>query len=162
MEQFYFVRFLSIVQNIFYENSRKSFLGPAWHTNLQNTLTGKKEKKLPKFKIKTFAYLSACFVILCHYSRRPVPPSAFRNISSSCPTFFPFALISLQNLQTLSLFMQMLFPLGARICKPFSEPTGNDSQPGGPVRQPLFVVPARHAGYMGLRNRFLGINSWAP
>jgi hypothetical protein len=37
---------------------------------------------------------------------------------------------------------------------------GIDFQPGGPVRQPYCRTGP--LGYIGWRNRFLGINSWAP
>ncbi len=37
---------------------------------------------------------------------------------------------------------------------------GIDSQAGGPVRQPY--LPFGQPGYIGWRNRFLGIDSWAP
>ncbi len=35
-----------------------------------------------------------------------------------------------------------------------------DSQPGGPVRNP--ICRTGPPGYIGWRNRFLGIDSWAP
>ncbi len=37
---------------------------------------------------------------------------------------------------------------------------GIDSQPGGPVRNP--ICRTGPPGYIGWRNRFLGIDSWAP
>jgi hypothetical protein len=37
---------------------------------------------------------------------------------------------------------------------------GIDSQPGGPVRNP--ICRTGPPGYTGWRNRFLGIDSWAP
>jgi len=37
---------------------------------------------------------------------------------------------------------------------------GIDSQPGGPVQNP--ICRTGPPGYLGLRNRFLGIDSWAP
>jgi hypothetical protein len=37
---------------------------------------------------------------------------------------------------------------------------GIDSQPGGPVRNPIYRTGP--PGYIGWRNRFLGIDSWAP
>ncbi len=38
--------------------------------------------------------------------------------------------------------------------------SGIDSQPGGPVRNP--ICRTGPPGYIGWRNRFLGIDSWAP
>jgi hypothetical protein len=37
---------------------------------------------------------------------------------------------------------------------------GIDSQPGGPVRNP--ICRTGPPGYIGWRNRFLGIDAWAP
>jgi hypothetical protein len=37
---------------------------------------------------------------------------------------------------------------------------GIDSQPGGPVRNPFCRTGP--PGYIGWRNRFLGIDAWAP
>ncbi len=37
---------------------------------------------------------------------------------------------------------------------------GIDSQPGGPVRNP--ICRTGPPGYIGWQNRFLGIDSWAP
>jgi hypothetical protein len=37
---------------------------------------------------------------------------------------------------------------------------GIDSEPGGPVRNP--ACRTGPPGYIGGRNRFLGIDSWAP
>jgi hypothetical protein len=37
---------------------------------------------------------------------------------------------------------------------------GIDSQPGGPVRNP--ICRTGPPGYIGCRNRFLGIDAWAP
>ncbi len=37
---------------------------------------------------------------------------------------------------------------------------GIDSHPGGPVRNP--ICRTGPPGYIGWRNRFLGIDAWAP
>jgi hypothetical protein len=37
---------------------------------------------------------------------------------------------------------------------------GIDSRPGGPVRNP--ICRTGQPGYIGWRNRFLGIDAWAP
>jgi hypothetical protein len=49
----------------------------------------------------------------------------------------------------------------ARIFVNLLKSLGIDSQPGEPVRQPYLSYPGP-LGYIGWRNRFLGIDSWAP
>ncbi len=52
---------------------------------------------------------------------------------------------------------------GNRICKPFKEPRNRFSAwlAGKPVRQSYFFCRTGLAGYIGWRNRFLGIDSSA-
>ncbi len=72
------------------------------------------------------------------------------------------ALSSVNNWSPKTVTQAMECKLGsrARIWRPFKEPR-NQFPAWWAGTTTLFFVPARHAGYIGCRNLFLGVDSWS-